>query len=78
MRAQMVAIYYLIISIAGQLIGPPPVGMMTDAFGDPAMLRYAMSIEAVAVGLPAILLVTMGLKAYRRQVVELEDSLDAA
>jgi MFS family permease len=75
MRAQAVAIYYLVISIAGQLIGPPPVGIMTDLFGDPAMLRYAMTIEALAVGIPTLILVSLGLKAYRRQVTELEKDL---
>jgi MFS family permease len=75
-RAQATAIYYFIISISGQLIGPPPVGWMTDVFGDPAMLRYAMTIEALAVGIPAVLLVAAGLASYRRRVVEVEQLID--
>jgi MFS family permease len=71
-RSQATAVYYLVISVAGQLVGPPPVGWMTDHFGDPAKLRYAMTIEALAVGVPAVLLVTAGLASYRRRVVELE------
>ena len=75
-RSQATAIYYFVISIAGQIIGPAPVGWMTDLFGEPAKLRYAMAIEALAVGLPALLLVRAGLANYRRRVDELETLLD--
>jgi MFS family permease len=75
-RSQATAIYYFVISIAGQIIGPAPVGWMTDLFGDPAKLRYAMAIEALAVGLPALLLVRAGLANYRRRVDELETLID--
>lgn len=74
-RSQAIAIYYFVISICGQIIGPPPVGMMTDLFGDPAKLRYAMTIEALAVGIPAILIVALGMGAYRRRVIELEERM---
>jgi MFS family permease len=77
-RSQAIAIYYFVISIAGQIIGPPPVGMMTDLFGDPAKLRYAMTIEALAVGIPAILIVALGMAAYRRRVIELEERMTIA
>jgi MFS family permease len=75
-RSQATAIYYFVISIAGQLMGPPPVGWMTDAFGDPSMLRYAMTVEALAVGVPGLAIVGLGLAAYRRRVVELEGLID--
>jgi len=75
-RSQATAIYYFIISVCGQLIGPPPVGWMTDLFGDPAKLRYALSIEAICVGVPAIVLLTLGLASYRRRVIELETLID--
>ena len=45
-RAQATAIYYLVISVIAQLIGPPLVGMHDRRLGDPAALRYAVSIEA--------------------------------
>ena len=75
-RSQSTAIYYFIISVCGQLIGPPPVGWMTDKLGHPSMLRYAMSIEAICVGLPAIVLLWLGLASYRRRVSELEILID--
>ena len=78
MRSQAMAIYYLFISIAGQLLGPLPVGWMTDLFADPAKLRYAMSIEALAVGVPGVLLARAALGSYRRHVEQLETLIDAS
>jgi MFS family permease len=78
-RSQATSIYYLVISLAGQLLGPPPVGWMVDRFGDPAALRYAVSIEAAAVAAPALILLTLGLKPFRARALELEhDTLAAA
>ncbi len=71
-RGKATSIYYLVISLVGQFLGPPPVGWMVDRFGHPAALGYAMSIETVAVSIPAILLVGLGLPAFRRAAEELE------
>lgn len=64
-RSQAIAVYYLFISLAGQLLGPPPVGWMVDHFGDPADLRYAVSIEAAVISAPALIVLAFGLKAFR-------------
>jgi len=74
-KSQSTAIYYLFIGVFGQLIGPPPVGLMTDLFGDPGKLRYAMTIEAATVGVLAIIFVGIGLSRYRRCVSEVETLL---
>lgn len=71
-KSQATAIYYLAIGIAGQLLGPLPVGLMTDLFGDPADIRYAMTIQAATVGILALVLVAVGLESYRRCVIEVE------
>ncbi len=71
-RAKATSIYYLVISLVGQFLGPPPVGWMVDRFGHPSALRYALSIETVAVSVPAIVLVGLGLPAFRRAAEELE------
>lgn len=71
-KSQATAIYYLFVGVFGQLIGPPPVGLMTDLFGDPTMLRYAMTIEAAVVGTTALILVALGLPHYGRCVDEVE------
>jgi MFS family permease len=78
MRAQATAIYFLIFSITSQFLGPPVVGAITDWFGDPKALRYAISIEAIFIGVPSLLLVWAGFGAVRRAVVELEQRLATA
>ncbi|MDA5194241.1 MFS transporter [Govanella unica] len=77
-RSQAMAIYYLVISLFGLIIGPPLVGLMTDLFGGPGQLRYAMTVEALLIGIPAIILVAIGMASYRRKVVELEQLIDAS
>lgn len=73
-RAQSTAIYYLVISVIAQLIGPPLVGLLADALGGPAALRYAVSFEAALIGIPSIVLVWRGFGSYRRSVRELDAS----
>jgi MFS family permease len=73
MKSQAVAIYYLVIGVFGQLLGPPPVGLMTDLFGDEGKLRYAMTIEAAVVGSAAVILVALGMAHFRRAATELEE-----
>jgi MFS family permease len=75
-RAQSTAIYYLVISVVSQLIGPPLVGLITDALGRPDALRYAVSIEALLIGLPSLVLVRLGFAAYRRSVLDLDASFE--
>jgi MFS family permease len=74
-KSQATAIYYLAIGIAGQLLGPLPVGLMTDLFGDPADIRYAMTIQAATIGTVALVLVASGLGSYRRCVIEVESAI---
>ena len=76
-RAQATAVYYLVISVIAQLIGPPLVGLIADELGGPKSLRYAISIVAAAVGVPSIWLVALGFGAYRRQVTQLDQEIDA-
>jgi len=75
-RAQSTAIYYLVISIVAQLIGPPLVGWITDLLGSPDALRYAVAIEAAVIGIPSLVLVWRGFGAYRRAVAELDGRFD--
>jgi MFS family permease len=74
-KSQATAIYYLAIGIAGQLLGPLPVGLMTDLFGDPADIRYAMTIQAAVIGTLALIVVAAGLGSYRRCVIEVEAAI---
>ncbi len=74
-RAQATAIYYMVISVIAQLVGPPLVGLITDSFGSPAALRYAISMVTIAVGIPSIVIVLLGFAAYRQSVVELDEAI---
>lgn len=71
-RAQATAIYYMVIGLIAQFLGPPLVGLITVLFGNPDTLRYAISIEAAAVGLPSMVLMLMGFSAYRRSLALLD------
>lgn len=53
MRAQLFAVYLLIVSIGGYALGPLVVALITDtALGNPLLLNLSLSITA-ALGLPA-------------------------
>jgi MFS family permease len=77
-RSSAVAVFYLVISIAGQLLGPPIVGFLAEQFSDPTGLRYAMSIEAFAIGIPAAILVALGLGSFRRAAIAREAGMAPA
>jgi MFS family permease len=76
-RAQATAIYYLVINVIAQLIGPPLVGFITDLLGSADKLRYAVALEPALLGVPSILLVWCGFAAYRRGVVELDGRFES-
>ena len=67
MRAQVVALYYMVTGLLATQ-GPLVVGLMTDHVFGEAHLNYAMSMAALVFGVPAIL---YGLYAKRFYVQEL-------
>jgi MFS family permease len=69
-RAQAVAIYWLIINVVGLMLGPTSVGYLTDMLGDASRLRYAMAVVPLVVGVPAIFLIMWGLKHYEAAAEE--------
>jgi MFS family permease len=71
-RSTVTALYFMILSLVSLILGPLPIGLMVDWFGDPAALRYAIAIEAAVIGIPAILIVLFGFGGYRRGVIEVE------
>ncbi|MGB1877017.1 MAG: spinster family MFS transporter [Rhodospirillaceae bacterium] len=77
-RAQATAIYWLIINVVGLMLGPTSVGFLTDLMGDPAMLRYAMAVIPLVVGIPAILLIMWGLKHYAGAADEAQEWAEKA
>lgn len=74
MRGQINAIYLFSISVIGGGFGPTAIALITDnVFGDPLMLRYAMSGFAAVVGPIGVLLVWLSLKPYAAAIRRLAD-----
>lgn len=72
MRGQASSIYLFVITLIGMGIGPTAVALMTQyGFGEDNMLRYSIClVTGVALILAAILL-TLGLKHYRKSLDDL-------
>ena len=72
MRGQASAIYLFVITLIGMGIGPTAVAMVTQfIFGEDNMLRYSIfAVTSVALVLAAVLL-TLGLKHYRKSLDDL-------
>ena len=66
-RGQIVAVYYLAISMTGLFIGPPMVGVLSDWWGN-ENLKYATAVVPLMFGVPVLTLIPFALKAYRREI----------
>jgi len=67
--AQMVALYYMIVSLAGSLFGPTTVSFFSDHVYGNENLNYAVAMVPLIFGVPALL---FGLYAKRAYVAELK------
>lgn len=65
-RGQIVAFYYMIISITGLFLGPTTVGLLTDNVFGTEGLRYAMVMVPVLFGVPLLFLLPITRRVYRR------------
>ncbi len=74
-RSRAVAVYWSAISLVGMLIGPASVGALTDAFGDPAALKYSIAIMAAVFALPALAALIGGRAAYQRSIAAMPRSV---
>jgi len=69
MRGQMVALFLLMFNVIGFGLGPTIVALLTDfAFGDEAMLRWALVTTVAVLGTLSAVSITLGLKAYGAEV----------
>jgi MFS family permease len=67
LRAQGAALYFFVLSIVSTTLGPSSVAWITDyVFHDPMALRYSLAIVNAAGMVGAMILLTLGLPAYRR------------
>ena len=64
-RAQSIAIYYMIISMCGLLIGPTSVGFLADSFGS---LQYAMTAVPATFGIIGYCFLPMINRIYLNQI----------
>jgi MFS family permease len=80
LRGQVIAMYLFAVNLIGLGIGPTIVAVITDyGFGDPAAVRYSLSIFAVVISASAVLCIAAGLTAYRaRAKVMLSDTAGMA
>lgn len=70
-RGQVVAMYYIAISMAGLLLGPTAIGLLNDLVFGEAGIRYSAALVPLVFGLPVILM----MKPIRRVYVERMESL---
>jgi MFS family permease len=67
-RGQVIAIYFLIISVAGLFLGPMTVGLLNDLVMGEDGLRYSVALVPVVFGLPVLLLMPWALRSYRARL----------
>lgn len=73
-RGQIVALYYMAISLSGLLLGPTTVGFLsTRVFGE-ENIRYAMATLPVVYGIIPLLFIPLARRLYILQMVKLEDA----
>ncbi len=66
-RGQIIALYFIVISVAGLMIGPTAIGLMNDYVFGAAGIRYSAAIVPLAVGLPVMLTIGGTRRAYRAE-----------
>jgi len=73
-RGQIVAIYYLVISLTGLVLGPMTVGLMNDWVVGEEGVRYSVALVPLIYGLPVLVLVRAMLRSYRRKLTEISNA----
>ena len=66
-RGQVVAMYYIVISIAGLMLGPTSIGLMSDLIFGESGLRYAVALVPAIFGLPVLLTIASTRRRYREE-----------
>ena len=69
-RGQAISWYYLILSVAGSVLGPPAIGFLTGMLGGDSMLRYSISIVGLVFGVISIVVLVAGWPRYRQAAQE--------
>ena len=74
LRGRATAVFFLVINLFGALLGPPMVGWITDLYGDPNALRYAMAITSLLFGIVMVVVLVWGRKHYLASAEAMERS----
>ncbi len=74
-RGQVVAIYYLAISMSGLFLGPLSVGMLSDHVYGNEHLNYAAATVPAIYGIPVLFLIGYALRQYRAEVKRQEANI---
>ena len=69
-RGQVVAIYYLVISVTGLVLGPMTVGLMNDLVVGEEGTRYSVALVPLIYGVPVALLVKAMLRSYQKKIAD--------
>lgn len=69
-RAQVVALYYMAISLAGLMLGPTLVGALNDMVFGVQGVRYSVALLPLLFGGPVLALAPVTLRLYRRALDE--------
>jgi len=73
MRAQVSAVFLLITNVMGLGLGATSVALLTDyVFGAPERISDSLALMTALVALPALALLTLGLKPYRASLAAAE------
>ena len=74
-RTQGAALYFFLLSLISGTLGPTAVAFLTDhVFGDPLAVRYSLALVNVIGMVATIILLVVGMPAYRRSVRAAEDA----
>lgn len=70
-RSQTIALFYLVISLVGAVIGPSSVAFFTDKiFADESAIRYSMALVPALTFVVSLVPAVVVRKAYREQLAE--------
>jgi MFS family permease len=70
-RGQVIALYYMVISLTGLLLGPTTVGVLSTRVYGEADIRYAVATLPILYGLVPLLLMPITWRLYRAQMARL-------
>ena len=71
-RAQTVALYYMVISISGLLLGPFTVGWLSDNVFGNENLNYACATVPLIYGILVLPLAKFAIRSYNQELSEIE------